>query len=444
LTASARAFAALLLASAFTSVTLGALASACSSDDGAPAATSDAAGSIDAGPLDAALADADADAAPLVAPTPTFPTVKNRGGAVIAAPKVVAITFADDPMADAIADFTTKISASTYWSALGQEYGVGPMTPRAPFVAAESAPTTTNVGAIESWLAGQLSGSTPALGAPDPDTLYAVYYPATTTIVPSTVTSEAGNGCKGTGPYHAEMNVGGVQVGYAVLPRCGTFDDLTVSASHEYFEWATNPFPSTKPAFAKIDDAHWAWQAAFNGELGDLCPYLDNARLRVRVSGFQVETMWSNAASLAGKFPCAPSSGAPYVQAIAAADDRAKVPSLLPNVPDVTTNAIRIPPGGSRTVAVLVYSDQPVDDVVSLRALTFQELTTGMTGGAEATGYGYSLEPSTAHVGDVVALTIHAPPTKRYDLLVMGAQTSAGSINYWPVLVLNEAAAPAP
>ena len=424
-------------------VTLGALATACSGGSGASAP-------IDSGPTLPAEAsmldggDADADAAPLVAPAPTFPIVKNRGGAVIAAPKVVAITFANDPSSDAISDFTSKISASTYWADLGREYGVGPMTPLAPFVATENAPTSTNVGAIESWLSAQLSGSAPALGAPDPSTLYAVYYPSTTTIVPSTVTSEVGNGCKGTGPYHAEMNVGGVQVGYAVVPRCGRFDDLTVSASHEYFEWATNPFPSTKPTFAKLDDAHWAWQAAFNGELGDLCPYLDNARLRVRESGFAVETMWSNTASLAGKFPCAPSSGAPYVQAIAAAGDTAKVPSLLPNVPDVTTNAIRIPAGGSRTVAVLVYSDQPSADVVSLRALTFQELTTGMSGGAESTGYVYSLERTTARAGDVVALTIHAPSHTQYDLLVMGTQTSAGSINYWPVLVVDDVAATTP
>jgi hypothetical protein len=217
-----------------------------------------------------------------------------------------------------------------------------------------------------------------------------------------------------------------------------------VSASHEYFEWATNPFPSTKPAFAKRDDAHWAWQAAFNGELGDLCPYLDNARLRVRESGFAVETMWSNAASLAGKFPCAPSSGARYVQASAGAPDTAKGPSLLPNVPDVTTHAIRIPAGGSRTVAVLFYSDQPSADVVSLRALTFQELTTGMTGGAESTGYVYSLERTTARAGDVIALTIHAPTHTQFDLLVMGTQTAAGSINYWPVLVVDDVAPAAP
>jgi hypothetical protein len=107
---------------------------------------------------------------------------------------------------------------------------------------------------------------------------------------------------------------------------------------------------------------------------------------------------------------------------------------------DVTTSGIRVPAGQSRTVDVLVYSDQPRTEPVSLRALTFQELTSGTAGGPEASGYTYTVEPSAAKVGEVVSLTIKAPPTTRYDLLVMAAQTSATSVSYWPVLVVNDAA----
>ena len=334
-----RASSVLVFAAAALSVsTLGGLLAACSNNDAVEAA-SDAGGSQPA--VDASASEASPpEAGPKVTPKPTFPVVLSRGGAVIAEPRVVAIVFAGDPLADAIADFTAKISVSTYWKTLGEEYGVGPMTARESFVASEGAPTKTNVAAIESWLSAKLSGSTPALGAPDPSTLYALYYPTTTTITATSVMSETGGSCQGYGAYHAEMNVGGVQVGYAVLPRCSTFDDLTVAASHEYFEWATNPFPSTKPAYARLDHAHWAWQAAFNGELGDLCPCLDHDLLQVTESGFKVETMWSNKASVAGKFPCSPSSGTPYLQGIPTAEDTTTVPSLLPNVPDVTTNAM--------------------------------------------------------------------------------------------------------
>src|SRR4051794_28637608 len=40
---------------------------------------------------------------------PPFPTIKNRGGKVIAHPRVMPIVFNDDPNAAAINDFTQKL-----------------------------------------------------------------------------------------------------------------------------------------------------------------------------------------------------------------------------------------------------------------------------------------------------------------------------------------------
>jgi hypothetical protein len=418
----------------------GAPLAACSSDDPVAAApppvvlpvppvpqkeAPDAAPPVDAAP-------------PKVVPKPTFPEVQSRGGPVIKTPKVVAIVFTGDTLAPQITDFTSKISKSTCWSDLGTEYGVGAMTALDTITVNEAAPATITSSAIETWLTTKLSGATPEFGVPDASTLYAVYYPSTTTITMDGFSGALGQSCQGYGGYHFEIDVAGTSVGYAVLPRCSDIDELTVAGSHEYFEWATDPFPQTKPAFAKLDDAHWAWQAAFIGEVGDLCTYLNRDYLRPAEIGFQVQTMWSNKESLAGRYPCAPQPGTTYLQGIPTTDDTAVVPSQVQGLPDVTTKAIRVKAGQSRAIDVLVYSDQPHTDLVPLRALTFDEFQTGMPNGPNATGWKYSVEPTYAKAGDTVSVTVNAPITTSYDLLVMTAYTSDSSVNYWPVLVVND------
>jgi hypothetical protein len=419
----------------------GAPLAACSSDDPAPVAPQPVVPPVPPAPQkDAPDAAPPVDAAPpKVLPKPAFPEVQSRGGTVIKAPKVVAIVFSGDPLASQVTDFTSKIASSAYWHDLGVEYGVGAITALDTITVNEAAPATITSAAIETWLTSKLTGATPEFGVPDASTLYAVYYPNTTTITMDGFAGAQGQSCMGYGGYHFEINVAGTNVGYAVLPRCSDIDELTVAASHEYFEWATDPFPQTQPAYAKLDDAHWAWQAAFIGELGDLCTYLDRDYLRPTEIGFQVQTMWSNKASLAGKFPCAPKANVTYLQGIPTTEDSAVVPSQVQGQPDITTKAIRVKPGQSRTVDVLVYADQPHADLVPFRALTFDEFTTGMANGPNATGYKYSVAPSYANVGDAISVTIKAPVTTSYDLLVMVAYTSDTSVDYWPVLVVNDA-----
>ncbi|MDB4933971.1 MAG: hypothetical protein JWP87_943 [Labilithrix sp.] len=380
-------------------------------------------------------------APPKVAPKPTFPEVQSRGGPVIKTPKVVAIVFPGDPLATSITEFTSKISASTYWKDVGKEYGVGPMTARETIVLDEAPPAAITSAAIEDWLKGKLTGATPAFGAPDASTLYAIYYPASTKITMDGA-GELGQSCEGYGGYHFEIDAGGTQVGYAVLPRCSDIGELTIAASHEYFEWATDPFPKTKPGFNKLDDAHWAWQATMIGELGDLCTFLDRDNLHPADIGFDVQRQWSNKASLAGKYPCAPAKDAPYLQAITTADDDAIVPSYDQSgkPTNINTKAVRVAPGKSRKVDVLVYSDQPHADLVPMRAMSYEEFYAGR-GGGQPSGYTFTLDRSYAKVGDTISVTIDAPDDPAYDLMIMLAYTSKTSAHYWPVLVVNDDAA---
>ena len=387
------------------------------------------------------------DAAPPPKPKPalTFPEVQSRGGPTIKTPKIIPIVFPGDPLTADIASFTAKIGASQYWKTLAAEYGVGPITTGATITVTEAAPTTITSPQIEAWLVQKLSGATPAFGAPDANTLYAIYYPAGTTITDDG--SGLGQSCKGYGGYHFEVTVtggvgGGKQVGFAVMPRCAGIDELTVTASHEYYEWATDPFPKSKPAFDRLDDEHWAWQATMIGELGDLCTFLDREYLRPAEIGFQVQRLWSNKASLAGKYPCAPAKTTPYLQAITTAEDDVVVPDSRDPTATINTKAVRIKPGLSKTVDVLVYSDQaPGSALVPLRAISYNDFY-GATG-KPPSGFTFTLDKSHAKVGETVKVTINAPTKAGFDLMIMIAYTGPSSAHYWPVLLVNDDAAAA-
>jgi hypothetical protein len=425
----------LVLASLLSTGAIGAIGalSGCSSDDGGASpqpVVPPAPPAPDAGPT------IEDDAAPpKVVPKPTFPEVRTRGGPVIKAPKVVPIVFAGDPLAASITEFTAKIAASTYWKGVGAEYGVGPIAPIETITLAEAAPTAITSAQIETWLQSKLTGPSPEFGQPDPSTLYAIYYPASTKITMDGA-GELGQSCEGYGGYHFEITAGTTQVGFAVMPRCSDIEELTVAASHEYFEWATDPFPETKPAFNKLDDAHWAWQATMIGELGDLCTFLDRDNLQPADIGYVVQRQWSNKLSLAGNYPCAPAKSTPYLQGITLAEDDAVVPDYGKVSSYVHTKAVRVAPGATRKVDVLVYSDQPGTQKVPLRAMGYDELY-GKKGG-DTSGYVYTLDTSYGEVGSTVTLSIKAPTDPAYDLLIMLAYTSQTSAHYWPVLVVND------
>ena len=170
------------------------------------------------------------------------------------------------------------------------------------------------------------------------------------------------------------------------------------------------------------------------GELGDLCTFLDRDSIQPTDIGFQVQRQWSNKASLAGKYPCAPTKTTPYFQAITEAEDEIDVPDPGNQAKTITTKAVRVPPGGSRTVDALVYSDQAGTPLVPLRAISQADFG----GSGSPSGFTFSLNKNNVKVGDSVKVTINAPTKPGYDILVMTAYTGPDSAHYWPVLVVND------
>jgi len=365
----------------------------------------------------------------------TFPQVESRGGPTISQPKVIPIVFDGDPLATRIGDFNEKLAGSEYWASTATEYGIGALAVAPAITPSDSAPATTTFLGIEEWLRQKLSGTSPEFGAPNPNAVYAIYFPASTTITEDG--TGMGQSCEGYGGYHSSIQVGSVEVGYAVLPRCNGIEELTVAASHEYFEWATDPFPMTRPAYQKLDDDHWAWGVVMLGELSDLCTFLDRDYITPPEIGFQVQRHWSNALSLAGSFPCAPKKTVSYLQAVPETPDSVVVPDISdPQGGSLTTKAIQVERGKSRTIDVMMYSETSDSRQVGVRVMGYEELM----GQTSTTGFTYSPAQLYAETGSTFQVTIKAKKDG-YDLAVTLSYNSDTDVTMWPVLVTTRSLA---
>src|SRR5207249_7804873 len=95
-------------------------------------------------------------------------------------------------------------------------------------------------------------------------------------------------------------------------PRCPSwkelhgFDVVSATSSHELVEAVTDPFPSSSPAFAAVDQDHSVWRLFPLTELGDMCAVNAGADFRPRDLDYLVQRTWSNAAARAHRDPCGP------------------------------------------------------------------------------------------------------------------------------------------
>ncbi len=293
------------------------------------------------------------------APPGTFAQAVSAGGSVVKTPKIVPIFYANDPQKQIITDFTSKLATSAYWGAITAEYGVGALTAQTPIVLEETAPTAITGDQIDAWLAGKFTSDAARFGAPDSSTLYAIYFPPGTTVSEGSST-----GCMEFGAYHYETSAMGTPISYAVMPRCAAFaglagaDVTTFAGSHEILEWATDPFPATRPAYNRVDDDHAVWSRVFLGELGDLCTQLGNASFVPADLGVTVQRTWSNASASAGHHPCAPITKTPYFTAFPAKSEPIAVTDRFGR--HTTTSGVKVGVGQKKTIELTMYSDAAV------------------------------------------------------------------------------------
>lgn len=344
------------------------------------------------------------------------------GGTMIAHPKVRPIFFMGDANAAQLGDFHQKLASSQYWRSVAEEYGVGAITPLPPVILGDAPPASITDDAIRSWLEATLTAGN-VLGAADPDTLYALYYPAGTTV-----SLNASLSCKEFRGYHGETRRG-TRVGYSVVPTCGSLkglsesDALTLIAAHEIFEWATDPFPNSNPAFNGMEKDSLAWERAFLGELADLCTHFDWAgHLRPPDLGYLVQRMWSNKLAAAGHNPCAPKGTDEFFVGV----------PMVRDTVSFGAKGVKVRVGETVELPIQFHSD--VRDAPEWTIQVVDELA--FLGGADAGHIRYELAKDTGKHGDV--LTVRISATERDDRVFFVVAVRGKAMHVWPGIVVAE------
>lgn len=353
----------------------------------------------------------------------TFPRVVSRGGSTVARPSVLPIFVKGDPHAASLVSFAESLGTSNYWRESLAEYGVGPLSARAA-VFLEALASEVSDAELRTLLARAFESG--VLPPPDAATLYAVYPPAGASI-----TRDGVRTCVGLAGYHDEVSIAGVKVGYAVVARCEAaerqLEELTVLSSHELAEWATNPFPTTAPAYSSVNDDHWIWGRRSGPEISDLCYGLGVGPLALDGTAFLVQPQWSNVAAGAGRDPCAAGRPSRYAVGIPEQPDALELPAALTPEP-ITTRAIRLARGGSRTVRVRVHADGPL--VAPLR------LQVGALPNSPSGAFSYALDRDAAWPGETVRLTVIAASSPKGEVGSFAVvATAGGDARAWPAMV---------
>jgi hypothetical protein len=356
--------------------------SAAGADAGAEAQPVEAGGATDAAGGADAPGDAGADVdngAPSTsypAPHPALPQLTNQnGGPVLTTPKAYLVFYPGYPYESGLQDFAQKMVTSTYWATTTQEYGVGPLAYGGTIeLTGQTAPQSIASTDIQTWVEQQIQSGT--FGTPDPQAIYTVFYPSSTTITqpnPVSALLPAAQSCAAFGGYHdnASVTVGdaGTATGYAyaVIPTCGTsVDGLTAVVSHEWVEASTDPLLTSSGTFAltggpqaaffSVDQDHVIWDLLGGGEAGDQCePEGTPIYVTPPDVGHTVQRTWSNLQAEASHDPCAPDITGAFFDAAPVLTESVTLSSAITGT--VTSKGVTIPVGQSKTIEVDLFSD---------------------------------------------------------------------------------------
>jgi|HubBroStandDraft_2_1064218.scaffolds.fasta_scaffold63678_2 hypothetical protein len=280
------------------------------------------------------------------------PQVLANQSNVLTSPVIVTITWpAADTNAATWEAFGDAIGSSTFWRATTSEYGVGQatsgmsnhvrMTQPLPvqmsyydvqnFVITSLGGTALDGGVVEAGAAGPDASDSDAGGSdagasllwPAPttqggnvQTIYSLFVPASVSV------TDPGSGqpfCEEGGfGYHDDVVVGGKPIAYAVTLECrsqsvASFEE---TATHEYVEAATNPYPSGMVlGYVGFDPNHLSWDifTGYNDELADACQnWIDSYYQESAPFPYWVQRIWSNTLASAGHDPCAPEPAGAY------------------------------------------------------------------------------------------------------------------------------------
>jgi hypothetical protein len=334
------------------------------------------------------------------------PQVATFGGPVIASPKVQMIMWANDPFAADIDKFIAELKTTSTWHEQTAEYGVGDFTALPSIKITDAPPTMLDDNSGDptpfmQYLAGQLSGPSPAWGAADASTIYMFVLPEGTDI------NSGGHCCSDFLGYHYEAKVGTTSVPYGIACHCpmsmgDTLTPLqyvTTTVIHELVESATDPYFVSNAAYAQNDDDHLIWTYLTGGEVSDMCEYDTDSNITPAGATYMIQRSWSNAAAKAGKQPCVPvpAGAPPYFNSMPALPDTV---TLDWYGSAVQTKGVHIPVGQTKTIDLKLFSEAETGPWT----VTAYDLNDYLGTGTKHLDL--SLDKTTGKNGDVLKLTI--------------------------------------
>jgi hypothetical protein len=230
---------------------------------------------------------------------------------------------------------------------------------------------------IQTWLGAHIqAGDFPA---PDAQTLYAIFFPTSTTV--SYVDQGSGQlqtSCQQFLGYHGSIAPGAPSAGtaYAVLPYCtfgigDTFDYQTeiLTTSHEFAESVTDPQVEYSTAFAlNLGSDPWLNQQGIVGqgaECADMCANVSTSSEFVGggdepydESGYDVTRIWSSQAAAQSMNPCQPWSATYYGAALRTSVQNIPGTATVPAHP--SDGYVFVKRGQSVNVVADVFSQAPL------------------------------------------------------------------------------------
>ena len=367
-------------------------------------------------------------AAPVVSPMSSglsliaqrLPRVEYRGGPFLRRPMVHTITFTSDEAAlvTHLERFGDMITSTGWWRTVAAGYCstrgdcIGAGTPGQHIRLPDRLPRVVSDVEIERLIGDALRRG--QFGKLTPGALLVVYLPAGITLRSGAVSAFCAGGPRAV---HQVLRLPERKLPYAIIPRCAGIDLVTVSASHEILEMATNPEPAAR-AFALVRSSSHLGFTLAGVEPADPCGLLASDGSWPREAGYALHRAWSNAAAARGGDPCVPTPPArPFV-------------ALIPQ-----HATVRLEIGVVEQVTLEVAASRPLGEL-SVAAVD-------LTGSREGASYvSVSLSRDRAFVGDSLVLNLTLRKAHPTGAIVVGLLASVdGQKSTWPLAVLTSGAA---
>ncbi|MDB5216125.1 MAG: hypothetical protein JWO86_4052 [Myxococcaceae bacterium] len=375
--------------------------------------------------------------------TPAMGQLRSNGGSVLKNPVIVSVTWPGDTRVADLEMLGDTVGAGAYWKAVTSEYGsLAAISGTDNHLhLPDAAPTSISDTALATLVQTSL-GKTDGTAWPVPatgDPVYILYLPETTDLI-----LQGQSACaQGVGGYHDNVTVNGRNFAYAIVPSCSDFAAVTLSASHELAEAATDPYPHARPAWSGFRDTDLAWDMfqQFQSENGDACEFYRDSELAPGESDvmFTVQRQWSNQSGKAGHDPCVPAfKNTVYFNAtpIKLEDINADLSTLVgdPKGTDIQpTKGFKVKVGETRQIPIGFYSDGP------MAAWTIKAIAGGIAGGhGSASSLDLALDVTSGQNGEMayLSVTVNAAGKTNTELVTIVSQ-HAGTSHYMPILIGN-------